>query len=609
MAKRARFAWTLSESSDGDDDEAALGAADLDPGIEGDFEVPHEELSAEDCGRTCANYLIQLKDSGILRANHVCIIAYWASRAGAKMMEELSYPPGRQTGKYSRHYNKATGASLSSDNDFYHLPVQGWNRADATVCEFELPVVPVQQVLQEEVDDTPDVAEVLATAVTEGQMPPVYTSHPVVLSSPGEVVLPFALYLDGVSLTRTDGVIAFFVHLCLPGWKRRHLVASVRKSDLCGCGCGGWHTYFPILTFLAWGIATLARGVHAGVRHDGTPWLPRDAWGKSFSGVRMAFKAVCCWIKCDIMEMSTRLGFPGHGSTTGFCCMCDADRDDWASLDDLGPDEELWHEFSLEQYNAACARCEHYVTVTSGVVNRLRGALAFEAGKRRRGRILQEPVRVGGVQLEAGDRLEPSAAMILTCQFDSEDTPFSVCFWRASAETRSRHRNPLFDEETYLRPSLVCVDWLHCLSLGIFQMWISLLIYAMARENVYRIAGTAAEKLKGTLATIVHKMDIWAKAESRAGRPQETLQALSTNMLSVEGGTMAGLKGGETNSLLLFLVSELDGGVGRVLNRHWVRSGHYLKVILLLLKEEKQIWGHRFARDLSRMCICESMCS
>ena len=96
--------------------------------------------------------------------------------------------------------------------------------------------------------------------------------------------------------------------------------------------------------------------------------------------------------------------------------MCDADRDDWASLDDLGPDEELWHEFSLEQYNAACARCEHYVTVTSGVVNRLRGALAFEAGKRRRGRILQEPVRVGGVQLEAGDRLEPSAAMILTCQ-------------------------------------------------------------------------------------------------------------------------------------------------------------------------------------------------
>ena len=105
MAKRARFAWTLSESSDGDDDGATLGAADLDPGIEGDFEVPHEELSAEDCGRTCANYLIQLKDSGILRANHVCIIAYWASRAGAKMMEELSYPPGRQTGKYSRHYD------------------------------------------------------------------------------------------------------------------------------------------------------------------------------------------------------------------------------------------------------------------------------------------------------------------------------------------------------------------------------------------------------------------------------------------------------------------------------------------------------------------------
>ena len=47
MAKRARFAWTLSESSDGDDEEAAFGAADLDLGIEGDFEVPHEELSAE----------------------------------------------------------------------------------------------------------------------------------------------------------------------------------------------------------------------------------------------------------------------------------------------------------------------------------------------------------------------------------------------------------------------------------------------------------------------------------------------------------------------------------------------------------------------------------
>ena len=589
-----KFAW--SRGSDSESDADVLDAADAaaDDGFD-DLPIPVEQMSPEECGRVLRNYLCELKDSAtIMRANHACLIAYWAMKAGALGVSDLALGPGKQSGKYSQRFDRVTGALESKDDEYYELPVQGWNRGDGTVSVFSLPVVPLQQIVQEEVTTHPEILESLSRAKTDGDLPLVYHQHPVVQEAgPTEIVLPFAIYLDGLAFTRTDGCVAFFIHLGLPNWKRRHLAALIRKTDLCVCGCKGWHTYYPIMLFLSWGLETLAAGVHSLHRHDGSAWRDKDAWGRSFAGAAIGFRAVCLWLKCDMMEMCTRMGFPAHNSSIGFCPLCDATHENWDSLEELSPVRELWNPFTAAQYNEACERCEKSVVITDEIFPRLKAALLYEDKKGKQGRVLQSDINVGGVALLKGDRLEPFSGLPLVVRFDAMRPPFQAIFWRPFLESRTRHRHPLFRDETYLAPSNICVDWLHNHSLGVFQEWLSGAIHAMCRANVYEVPGTTwHEKLKGTCAAIVRNMKAWGQKELREGREQNVLLELTPHMVGDEGGSMPGVKGAETNSFIEFMWEELSSGIGHKLDKSldWMRTSESLYKIRLLLKLEKQKW-------------------
>eukprot|EP00959_Pyramimonas_sp_CCMP1952_P195465 4087046-Pyramimonas_sp.AAC.1 len=63
----------------------------------GSLENPRHELR---------EYLIHLKATGILTAKQACLIAHVSSRAGANGIADLGYSPGRQTGKYSDHWDR-----------------------------------------------------------------------------------------------------------------------------------------------------------------------------------------------------------------------------------------------------------------------------------------------------------------------------------------------------------------------------------------------------------------------------------------------------------------------------------------------------------------------
>eukprot|EP00959_Pyramimonas_sp_CCMP1952_P067548 1410007-Pyramimonas_sp.AAC.1 len=66
------------------------------------------------------------------------------------------------------------------------------------------------------------------------------------------------MYVDGVQFSRTDSVIGFFCFNIASGI--RHLCATLRKSELCSCGCRGWCSVFPILAMLRWSILATLRG-------------------------------------------------------------------------------------------------------------------------------------------------------------------------------------------------------------------------------------------------------------------------------------------------------------------------------------------------------------
>eukprot|EP00969_Alexandrium_andersonii_P127422 5631904-Alexandrium_andersonii.AAC.1 len=60
--------------------------------------------------------LIDLKQSGSLSARQTCVLAFWASKAGAcGQVGKLAFPPDKEhTGGYSRHFDSIAGTRIDT---------------------------------------------------------------------------------------------------------------------------------------------------------------------------------------------------------------------------------------------------------------------------------------------------------------------------------------------------------------------------------------------------------------------------------------------------------------------------------------------------------------
>ena len=101
-----------------------------------------------------------------------------------------------------------------------------------------------------------------------------------------------------------------------------------------------------------------------------------------------------------------------------------------------------------EDYDEAVQTCEQKRQITKIQHGQIRAALRYDKRKQNgnRGRCLI--VDLQGLQLEKGDRLEPSISTPDTGigfdQIPLERFPLEVTFWRCSVESITRHSNPLF---------------------------------------------------------------------------------------------------------------------------------------------------------------------
>ena len=105
---------------------------------------------------------------------------------------------------------------------------------------------------------------------------------------------------------------------------------------------------------------------------------------------------------------------------------------------------------TLEDANAACARCERLALVALwDTVLQLRAALGRLRGNSRRGREMRIAFPMLG--LDIGDRLEPSTEVPHFWMLDElRGLPpggLRLTCWRSPLQTRCKHRNPVFDNE------------------------------------------------------------------------------------------------------------------------------------------------------------------
>ena len=164
-------------------------------------------------------------------------------------------------------------------------------------------------------------------AKDERGWPPHHWSHPIVLGSPRECVLPIAVYVGGVPYALHDSVVGFWViHFTT---ESRYLAAVVRKRLFCKCGCKSWSTLYPLSAFMQWSLQVMANRRFPSSRHDGSLWTASDFRRWPWSSKPMRIGCATLFVKGAWCEYAGTLGLPTWADGLRLCYRCNVSRSDF----------------------------------------------------------------------------------------------------------------------------------------------------------------------------------------------------------------------------------------------------------------------------------------
>jgi hypothetical protein len=533
-------------------DEGFAWEDDDDPNHEfDDSDLDH--LSPERASLELMDFLVDLRNRGSLSARHVCVIAWLAKRAGAKgAIEAIGKKPGGQSGHYSRHLDTACGLKPHESDDLLYLQIPQYQRLDGSRSVRPVATLTPHEEIAEEVNSTPGLPAMLAAARAAKSVPPSYEENPIARSNPGVDVYPLALYVDGIKFEPHDAVVGFFLYNMLTG--RRHCVAGLRKSAACRCGCRGWCSYFHVFAMIRWSCEAMAAGRFPCRRPFDAPFTPKDAVRQSFAGRDLGFKAALVLVKGDLSEFANTFGVPTWASKFQPCFLCTATKQQLFELSGFSPIGTPFPLKTAEMYHADCDRCEVKVTLrTEAERARLRANLFLDNRQHgSHGRALK--CDLPELSLLKGDRIEPSAEVPDTHAFEDLPLPIVLTVWRPSLQGMTYHRNPIFSQTLHVSlHDSVSIDWLHTLSLGIFQDFVGTLIQALIDQNAWQIpASTADERRRLSISRLQAGLFKFYADQARRGILFTAVQRLDEGMFGTRDQPKCKLHGAETNGVLAY---------------------------------------------------------
>jgi len=240
-----------------------------------------------------------------------------------------------------------------------------------------------------------------------------------------------------VPSTTRDGVLGIFMYN-LVSFKRR-LIAVVRKSSLCRCGCKGWCTLHPIWCFVHWSLQSMGRGLFPTGRHDGAPWKPADAERASLGGSQLSFVGMLLQIKGDWLEFCSSLGLANWSGLQCPCPFCRTTKATMGTFQGFSPVSSVFPKVTTAEYEAACTACEIKKVLSREEYIAVKNNLAYNKTRDGpRGRALVANLPALGLMRD--DRIEPDKNLqeIGNC-FDRLATapaafPVALTFWRRANE-------------------------------------------------------------------------------------------------------------------------------------------------------------------------------
>jgi hypothetical protein len=163
------------------------------------------------------------------------------------------------------------------------------------------------------------------------------------------------------------------------------------------------------------------------------------------------------------------------------------------------------------------------------------------------------------LDLQPGDRLEPSYSNPDIASIDTATSDLDLVFWRRTAQSGPSHRNPLFDTigglQLGISPECISVDWLHCLSLGVFKEYCSAVVQKLLHvDQVFgKIRNAEVRAILGS-EQIQNLLMEWYAAEGKAGRKHSKLQRIEPTCFGTFDTPAFNFHGAETNGLLNFFL-------------------------------------------------------
>ena len=336
------------------------------------WDIPPADLDAGanppggiDAGEQLVGRLLRLYCRGQLSAVQVCILCYWAMRAGVDAARRFALAPGKCSGHYQRKLDIALKAEVSESVLYKVETPMVDHKSHGSREKTLVQTKPLHESLVDEIQTGGDSLlgqwrEILA----EGAWP-AYNTHPVVRqSSPDERdrILPISLYMDATQFQNRDSVLVLTVGFTFS--TRRHLCFTVRKSKTCNCSCGGWCTYYPLFHYVSWCLHALAAGTWPRGRHDGSDWRPEDQFRASNADKALGFRAVVVDIMGDWSEFALRWALPNWSSALAPCPFCTI------SLSDMQDGSTDFVDRDAAAYEESCRECERWVVLPNAELHR-----------------------------------------------------------------------------------------------------------------------------------------------------------------------------------------------------------------------------------------------
>lgn len=475
-------------------------APDCDPGDDDQPNTPGEEL---------VQYCNSLYLSRKLSAKDMCCIMFFASRAGVQEASRYACNPSAPSGHFQRLLSRRMPYLLDRDI-LYELEVPSYSSDTLSRGAHTMTVISPHEAFAEAAGKDPSLQDRLLETVQRGDLPECYMQHPVAQQS-GYTAIPLSIFIDGVPYSKNDGVIGFWLANELTS--SRYLLAAARKRILCECGCRGWCSMYRLFVWLRWSLECLAAGTFPTSRHDGEPWRASDEARANRGGQPLGVQGCVIFLKGDWAEMTTTMGFPAWSSSMRPCFLCNATPARMYVTEGINPGSLPWRSNASGEYSSACGRCEHWVVLTPDTHAKVARLLFYDKRKEgSRGRALRENVPELG--LVAGDRLEPSVGLQDVAAFEAISSfPAVVLFWRQSAETLARHRNPIFDEALGLAPEkTLCIDILHALNLGVFSNFCHCALWALVNNGAWGRRACADETVAAAALAIRNELKVFYRA-------------------------------------------------------------------------------------------------